>query len=223
MTLTQTPPKHGYRGDVSLALQRRESPHADAHARSLSTPTPPLTWEACVAWFKDAWEASLPTRLHTRGVEDGSALGSPRMAGAMHARTDHVDDKGWGVTGWDRQGQPRGMTDDGTLTRDPFLFYLELRLRREDPGAHALVRWAYMGWSVEDTALSLFRRTLREGHPILFEVEALRSLLEVTIKRLWHDCQREPVRYSICRGCRRRECVCGQRSEAQVNAEEAAG
>lgn len=228
MTLT-TQPKAGRRGDLTpLAL--RDTPYRTEHAASVRPPRPPQTFPALAAWFRDAWEASLPTRSHTRGVEDGSALGSPRMSGALHARTDHASDRGWGVTGWDKDGQPRGMTDDGTLTRDPFLFYLELRLLRKEVEAVELVRWAYMGWDVVDAALSAFRRTHDPvTNPSLlpaaadgkhWEAQAYEALLERGIRRLWDDCQREPVRYAICRGCRRRECVCGQRSESQIRAEE---
>jgi hypothetical protein len=148
------------------------------------------------------------------------------MSGALHARTDHASDKGWGVTGWDRSGTPRGMTDDGELTRDPFLYYLELRLRRQEPGACAVVRWAYLGWDTEAAANTDFveRIRLRLDDPDGWRayLEGHDALLERTIRQLWHDCQREPVRWSICQDCRRRDCVCGQRSEAQIAAEDAA-
>jgi hypothetical protein len=212
-------PKTGQRG----ALEARERPYRAEHGTSLFQPEPPRTWGALAAWFRDAWEASLPMRLHTGGVEDGSALGAPRMSGAMHARTDHASERGWGISGWDRDGRPRGMTDDGTLTRDPFLFYLECRLRKGEPDAIALVRWAYVGYDIEEAALAIFRRTHRDGAPVLWETEALHALLERGIRKLWHDCRSEPIRYAICRDCRRRRCVCGERSEAQVNAEEAMG
>ena len=171
------------------------------------------------------------------GVEDGSALGSPRMAGALHQRTDHASGRGWGVTGHDRDGNPRGVAEDG-LTRDPFLYHLEMMLRdgrwdegawrpsRKGTAATMLVRWAYMGWGSEELALSLLHprraKTMQDDPIVVWETDALEALLERTIRQLWHDCQREPVRYAICRTCRRRDCICGQRSEAQVNAEDAA-
>lgn len=213
-----------------------ESPHLEEHWRSVEPtrrPQEPRTWEACVAWFRDAWEASLPTRMHTRGVEADSALGSPRLAGALRARTSNVTDHGWGVTGWDRHGQPRGMTDDGTLTRDPFLYYLERMLgervkdehgKRTDTltvnalGADALVRWAYLGWDLG----SLIHETWRRNHDDDYAPAAMRALLESTIKRLWAQCQREPERYPICPTCRQRRCRCAERSEAQINAESVA-
>lgn len=221
MTVTLPQPKSGRRGDLTpLAL--RDRPFHQEHAASVRTPTPPQTFAALAAWFRDAWEASLPTRSHTRGVEDCSALGSPRMSGALHARTDHVSDRGWGVTGWDKDGRPRGMNADG-LTRDPFLFYLEIRLRKGEPEAEQLIHWAYVGWDVDEAANNAFVRRIRshEEDPegwALFRV-GFEALLERGIRRLWHDCQREPIRYAICAECRRRECVCGRRSEAQLNAE----
>lgn len=225
MTLLATPPKAGRRGELqSLALEARRTPFREAHDASIQRPSPPQTWPARAAWFRDAWEASLPARLHTRGVEDESALGSPRMAGAMHARIDHASDLGWGLTGHDRDGQPRGVTSEG-LTRDPFLFYLERMLRgkgdHERMGALALMRWAYLGWDVEAAAQATF--VAQHAHPDTWRayLAGFRSLLEMTIHTLWVRCQREPERFPVCRDCRKRECVCGQRSEAQVNAEEA--
>ena len=75
---------------------------------------------------------------------------------------------------------------------------------------------------MDATALSIFRRTHGDAAGVLYEAHALEALLERTIRTLWQRCQTEPVRYSICRECRRRECMCGQKSEAQVNAEDAA-
>lgn len=225
MTLL-APPKAGRRGDLqSLALAQRSSPFREAHDASAShRPEAPRTWEACVAWFRDAWEASLPTRLHTRGVEDESALGSPRMAGAMHRRIDHVSNGGWGLTGWDREGQPRGVGADG-LTLDPFLFYMERMLKGrndfEHMGALSLMRWAYMGWDVEAAAQSTFIAQHANPDTWTFYLAGFRSLLWTTIRTLAIRCQREPERWPVCRGCRQRECVCGQRSESQINAERA--
>lgn len=223
------PPKAGRRGDLAVPLQRRERPYREEHhASTLQRPAPPLTWEACVAWFRDAWEASLPTRLHQAGVEPASALGSPRLAGAARMRLGHVTRKGWGVTGWDRDGQPRGVDDDG-LTRDPFLFHLEMRLRSKDAttseAAQHLVTWAYLGYDTDHAAHDAFvtRLYLKDAAPsgwALFK-EGFESMLERTIRKLWDDCQREPVRHTICPECRRRRCECGERSEAQVRAEEA--
>lgn len=143
-------------------------------------------------------------------------------------RLGHVTRKGWGVTGWDKDGQPRGVDDDG-LTRDPFLFYLEKRLRSKDElvseAAQLLVTWAYLGYDTDHAAHDEFVRLLylKDAQPAGWEAwrEGYESRLERTIRQLWWDCQKEPVRYSVCRECRRRECMCGQRSEAQVNAEEA--
>lgn len=226
------PPKAGRRGDLALPLLERERPFRAEHDLSVAQPRPPQTWESCVSWFRDAWEASLPVRIHTRGVEDGGdagGLGSPKMAGGMHQRIDHVSRLGWGVTGWDKDGRPRGMAEDGTVTRDPFLFYLELRLRSRDEkvssGAQALVWWAYLAWDTVSAAFAYTTRLRAAG--MMPEPDArgrwaalaFESVLERTIRQLWHDCQREPVRYSICPSCRRRGCVCGQRSEAQIRAE----
>ena len=226
MTLA-TPPKAGRRGELqSLALAQRTSPFREAHDASIQRrPSPPETWPACVAWFRDGWEASLPTRLHTAGVEDESALGSPRMAGAMHKRIDHVSNLGWGLTGHDRDGQPRGVDRGTGLTLDPFLFYLERMLRgkgdHERLGALALMRWAYLGWDVEAAAQATFIAQHANPDTWGYYLVGFRALLMGTIRTLWVRCQREPERFPVCRDCRKRECVCGQRSEAQVNAEEA--
>lgn len=179
-----------------------------------------------MAWFIEAWEASLPTRLHTRGVEDESALGSPRMAGAMHARIDHVSDLGWGLTGHDRNGEPRGVDKASGLTRDPFLYYLERMLRGKDQyehhGALSLMRWAYMGWDVEAAAQATFLSEHAQPETWGAYLAGFRALLEQTIQKLHQRCQREPERFPVCRSCRKRECICGQRSEAQINAERGA-
>ena len=146
------------------------------------------------------------------------------------ARTDHVSDRGWGVTGWDRTGEPRGVDRSTGLTRDPFLYYLERmlgeRVRDEQGqrterrtanalGATALVRWAYLGWDLG----ALIHEMWRRNHDDDYAEPAMRALLETTIKRLWQDCQREPVRWARCVTCHRRDCVCGERSESQANAE----
>lgn len=222
--MAPTVPKAGQRGDYIGFRDRRYREEHDASERTRET-RQPQTWNALAHWFRAEWEASLPTRMHARGVEADSALGSPRLAPAVASRTNHADERGWGITGWDRDGQPRGMTKDGEHTRDPFLYYLERMLNgglAERMGASALLRWAYMGWDVDATTLSIFRRTLGDGAPVLYETEAMLALLERTIRTLWQRCQSEPVRYSVCRGCRRQVCVCGQRSESQVNAEETA-
>lgn len=229
MTILANPPKSGRRGDVALPLLERERPFRGDHERSAAQrPEAPRTWPEAVAWFRDAWEASLPLRLHQAGVEPGSALGSPRLAGAARMRLGHVTRKGWGITGWDRDGRPRGVDDEG-LTRDPFLFHLETRLRSKDPkvseAAQQLVTWAYLGYDTDHAAHDAFVTRLYLKDDVisgwsLFQ-QGFESLLERTIKQLWHDCQREPVRYPICAECRRRRCECGERSESQVNAEEA--
>lgn len=188
-------------------------------------PVAPQTWEARRAWFRDAWEGSLPTRIHTRGVEDESALGSPRMAGAMHRRIDHASINGWGLTGHDRDGQPRGVNGDG-LTLDPFLFYVERMLRGKDDherhGARSLVSWAYMGWDLEATAQASFLGTHADPETWTLFLAGFRALLDRTIATLWVRCQTEPERWPVCRSCRKRECVCGEKSDSQRNAEDAA-
>lgn len=217
-------PKGGRRGSLT-PLGLRDAPYRGEHDVSAAQrPTPPQTWPACVAWFRDAWEASLPNRLHTSGVEADSALGSPRMAGAMHARIDHASANGWGLTGHHRDGSPRGVGADG-LTRDPFLFYLERMLRssnaHEHLGALALVRWAYMGWDVEAAAQETFLGQHANPETWGIYVVSFRALMERTIRTLALRCQQEPERFPVCKDCRKRDCICGQRSESQVRAEEA--
>jgi hypothetical protein len=216
-------PKAGRRGDVALPLLERTAPFRCEHERSVRQHATPRTWEALAAFFREAWEASLPTRLHTSGVEDESALGSPRMAGAMHQRIDHASTLGWGLTGWDQHGQPRGVNRSDGLSRDPFLYWLERMLRSlnagEALGARALVRWAYMGWDWEAAAQETF--CLQHADPATWPMyhAAYHALLERTIRTLWIRCQREPERWNICKDCRHRDCICGQRSDSQVNAE----
>lgn len=167
--------------------------------------------------------------MHTRGVEADSALGSPTLAPAMRARIANVSDRGWMVTGWDRDGNPRRVTDDG-YTIDPFLFYLEKRLRAGEVDAKELVRWAYAGFDSVTAALFAFRRKALASPDLLpapdeldhWEASAYEALLERGMRKLWDDCQREPVRHSVCPDCRRGRCACGDRSESQINAEEAA-
>ena len=203
----------------SLALEGRETPYSTEHAASVRRrPETPRSFVALSAWFRAEWEAALPTRMHTRGVEADSALGSPTLAPAVARRTGHATEHGWGHTGWDRDGQPRGADREGFAT-NPFLHYLERRLKRNEAGAHALVRWAYNGWDTGATALTIFRRTHADGAPILWETEALEALLWRTMQHLWRDCQTEPVLQPLCRSCRRTRCEC---SDAQIAAEGAA-
>lgn len=221
------PYRTGRRGELTAALDAREHPYRrerDDSARR--TEQAPLTFGACRSWFRDAWEASLPARMHSMAVEDGDQWGGPRWTKAMLSRIGNASDQGWMATGWDKHGQPRGVDAEG-LTRDPFLFHLEMMLRgggTDALGASALMTWAYMGWDSEAAAIAIFRRPPRTVMPspvVLWETAALEAMLERTIRRLWHACRTEPVRYAICPVCKRRECVCAQRSEAQVNAEEA--
>jgi len=226
-----TAPKHGRRGDLApLSLGDRDRRFREEHDASTRqrAETPPNTWAACKAWFVGEWQASLPARMHTSGVEADSALGSPRMAPALASRIGNASERGWGVTGHDRDGQPRGMTKDGEHTRDWFLFYLERMLNSggvERIGAQALVRWAYLGMDDAAAAHPRFVQAIGAGaDPDAWSeyLSGQTALLERTIRSLWHRCQSEPIRWSVCRQCRQRACVCGERSEAQVNAEDAA-
>lgn len=210
MTLAPTDPSTGRRGE----------PYRAAHERSTAHESPPRTWNALRHWFVAEWEASLPMRMHTRGVHPESHLGSPTLAGAVASRTGHATERGWGLTGWDRHGQPIGVDEETGDTRQPFLYHLERAMRDGGTtgiGARAVVRWAYVGWDIHAATLALYRHDTAT----LWETAALTALLERTIRDLWERCQSEPRRWSICPACRRRECVCGERSEAQVRAEEA--
>jgi hypothetical protein len=51
-----------------------------------------------LAWFRREWDREVPRRVHERGVEPDSAIGSPRLAGAFRSylmgspfATDHDD------------------------------------------------------------------------------------------------------------------------------------
>ncbi len=212
-----TVPRHGRRGEpYALDRDRRYRREHDDSARQAETPR---TWNALRHWFVDEWQAALPTRSHVKGVEDSGpdgGLGSPRMAPALRARTAHASDRGWGLTGWDRDGQPIGVDGEGHTTQ-PFLYHLERMMRdggTTGVGARALVTWAYMGFDVGAAARETFRRTSTP-----WESAALEALLERTVRDLHRRCLSEPVRWSVCRVCRRRECICAQKSESQVNAE----
>jgi hypothetical protein len=58
----------------------------------------PRHLEEYVRWWRREWDAECPPRIHERGTEPESALGSPRLAGAFRAylmgtpfATDHDD------------------------------------------------------------------------------------------------------------------------------------
>ena len=215
------PPKSGYRGGVRPYALDRDRPFRQEHDDSARTQAPPQTWNALQHWFVEQWQAALPTRSHVKGVKDSGpdgGLGSPRMAPALRARTAHASDRGWGLTGWDRDGQPIGVDNEGHTTQ-PFLYHLERMMRdgpRQSAGAQALLRWAYLGWDVEATAIATWRRSHVE-----WGEQAMGALLEGALRDLYRRCQTEPIRWSVCRVCRKRDCICNQKSESQVNAETA--
>lgn len=169
----------------------------------------PRTFAALAYWYRGQWSDSMPLRLHVHEL-DYDVLGSPRWTRAFQRYL--LDD--WGATGWDRNGDPRGVDEDGT-TIDRFRFYLALMLRRggaERRQAERLCRWAYLGWDMELVGLG-------ETPPV--GKEFMETYLERALRNLWRRCQAEPVRYSVCSECRRRDCVCGEKSESQRKAEEA--
>ena len=195
----------------------RESALSGRAGRAYAEPEMPRTFEALKAWFVECWSEALPIRLHERGDEDHDVLGSPRWAAAFRRRILNASKRGWLVTGWDKHGDPRAVDHEG-YTLSPFLFYLERdlnsRTKSEQIGAEALVRWAYLGWDIVRTG---------EANVPIIEKDYMEALLEKALRRLWWRCQREPERYSVCPDCHRRQCCCGEKSEAQVRAEEAGG
>jgi hypothetical protein len=133
------------------ALQRRDVPNRLAYERSLSAKERralerPRTFGKLRDWFKREWEAEFPNRIHERGVEPDSQLGAPRLAGAMRARFNALDDaKVATATDYDRE---HDTWSTGAAPRFPVLSAL-VQLHRTCPlVARSLTQLAYGGFDV---------------------------------------------------------------------------
>lgn len=174
----------------------------------------PRTAGRLAAWFRHRWAVSLPDRLH---VHEFDASGSPRQTGAfVRELTSEWPPRGKGgrpYTGWDAQGEPLNIDEDGK-TIDRFRYWLEWMLvrssGREQEQAERLVRWAFLGFDARALAAS-------ETVP----AEFMEAYLERALRTLYRHCQVEPVRFAICPECRRGTCSCADKSESQHRAEEA--
>lgn len=174
------------------------------------------TARALVRWFRHRWAASLPERLH---VHEFDASGSPRQTGAFTRElVSEWPPRGRGArpfTGWDAQGEPLNVDEDGK-TIDRFRYWLEWMLLRsrsvaENRQAERLIRWAWMGFDASASGA-------REIPPV--SGEFMEAYLERALRVLYRHCQTEPVRFTICPECRRSSCRCAEKSESQIHAEE---
>lgn len=181
----------------------------------------PKTARALAAWFRHHWAASLPERLH---VHESDAGGGPRQTGSLTRlltsewpnlkEPEKTTRGGRPFTGWDAQGEPLNVDEDGR-TLDRFRYWLEWMLVRSRSGrenrqAQRLIQWAFMGF--DSAALAAIT-------PV--PVEFMDAYLERALRTLYRRCQTEPVRFAICPTCRRGTCECGEKSESQQHAEEA--
>lgn len=86
-----------------MSVMLREQPYAADHASSVRRTMDgaghePRSLAEYVTWLRREFERETPRRVHERGVEPESAIGSPRLAGAFRAylcgspfATDHDD------------------------------------------------------------------------------------------------------------------------------------
>lgn len=93
MTLTRTPPKHGYRDDANAAINAAKgTPYSRDHERSIEArwQRHPQRLHDYVRELQDAWNSEGVDRLHGAGVEwepgdGGSKLGTPRWSNEFRA------------------------------------------------------------------------------------------------------------------------------------------
>lgn len=119
-----------------------------------------------ITWFRSAWAEEMPTRIHERGVEPDSALGSPRLAGAFRAYMDAHPM----ATDFD----PRHDIDERGAQRIRPIHAALAQMRRRWPlSAHYLFAIAWTGAEWQDVALA-WRMLPEVGHR--FTLDALRHL-----------------------------------------------
>lgn len=149
----------------------RDQPYADAKRASVArrmadAATEPRNLAEYLAWFRREWEAEVPRRIHERGVEPQSALGSPRLHGAFRAYMDGHPT----ATDYD----PRLDLDErGAMRRYPVHAALAQMRRRWPLSAHYLFAIAWTGAEWQDVALA-WKMLPEVGHR--FTLDALRHL-----------------------------------------------
>lgn len=131
------------------ALRRRERSHYQVHQDSRIEKAriaveAPVELGALLGWFRREWQADFPRRLHERGVEPESALGAPRLAGAMRARMTALDEaKAATSTDYDPAHDTYAT---GEAPRFPMLDALERYGKRHPLMRHYLEAVAYGGF-----------------------------------------------------------------------------
>ena len=177
-----------------VALASRGRTHREVHELSLVqrghvVGDRPQSFAALLGWFKREWDAEFPRRLHERGVEPESALGAPRLAGAMRARLTAIDDD-------EDAERARRATDydpahdtwsSGAAPRYPILDALERYGHRHPLLRRYLEAVAYGGFDwrrVAQARLRIFdpeadRFVPDDEHAFLTTLGALSSLWEI--------------------------------------------
>lgn len=164
-----------------MSVVLRDQPYAAAKSASVQrrmaqAAREPRSLNEYLAWFRREWCAEMPGRIHERGVEPQSALGSPRLGGAFRAymeghpmATDH-DDR-------------LDIDHRGAARRFPIHAALSVMRRRWPLSAHYLFAIAWTGAEWQDVALA-WRMLPEIGHR--FTLDALRHLWSI-----WEQDQRE--------------------------------
>ena len=163
------PTQRGSPNVTSILL--RDQPYTDAQRHSVErrmaqAAREPRSLHDYLAWYRHEWSQELPGRIHERGVEPQSALGSPRLGGAFRAyieghplATDH-DDR----LDVDRSGEARLFPVHAAL----------YQMNRKWPlSARFLFAMAWTGAEWQDVALA-WRMLPEVGHR--FTLDALRHL-----------------------------------------------
>ena len=154
-----------------MAVVLRDQPYAAAKRASVErrmadAAREPRNLSEYLAWYHHEWAQELPGRIHERGVEPLSALGSPRLGGAFRAymeghpmATDH-DDR---------------LDIDGRNDARRFPIHAALwQMQRKWPlSARFLFAMAWTGAEWQDVALA-WRMLPEVGHR--FTYDALRHL-----------------------------------------------
>ncbi len=117
-----------------------------------------------VVWYREAWDAEIPSRTHIHELwhEDGmgSALGAPAWADPFRRYLEH---------------SPRERDEDGYYLR-PVHAALSLMDRRKPLLARLLIRFAWCGFSVE---------TLQPDDATALPLEYRLALVEWGLADLW--------------------------------------
>lgn len=152
----------------------RDAPYAvaktiSARRRMDQAAIEPATLPDLIRWFRREWAAEMPGRIHERGIEPDSGLGSPRLAGAFRAylagspmATDH-DDR-------------LDMTTAGDARRLPIHAALNVMSRKWPLSSRFLFALAWAGADWVDVA-ALWTMPPEIGHR--FTHDALHHLWEI--------------------------------------------